>query len=122
MAGYNKRMPQQLNRIVMDGTLNSVRAIDLSILEKGRDADPMEWRIRKIDALRERMPCHNPLCNDGGFLLGDLIRELVRAGQTEYIGANYCVGQEGDPEKPETLVSCGTRFEVTAAIQYVPRG
>src|SRR3954470_3320201 len=111
-------MAALINRIVMDGTLEGLTRLDISILEKGRNADPMELRVRRRDAVRERFPCHNPLCNDGGLALGALLRELVRSRQTEYIGTDYCVGQEGDPEIPETLKSCQTRYEVSATLKF----
>jgi hypothetical protein len=111
-------MVREFNRVAMDGTVDSIIALDMRIEEKGRQANPIEVRINRRDSVRENIPCRNPLCNGGGLALGNLLRELVRDRQAEYVGANFCTGQEGDLEKPETLKSCTTRFEVQAELRF----
>lgn len=106
--------------IRIDGTLERLTHLRISILEKGKNADPMEMRITRVDAVRERIPCHNPLCEAGGFSLGDLLRDLVGSRQTDFIGTSFCTGQEQLHPEVEEFRSCRTRYEVHAALQFRP--
>jgi hypothetical protein len=106
------------NLVAVDGTLDHVYRLRLSILERGRSADPMELRILRHDAVRERIECHNPLCEGGGFSLGDLLRDLVHGRQSEFIGTSFCTGQEQVHPEVEEFRSCRTRFEVEAHIEF----
>jgi len=104
--------------IRIDGTLDRVESIRLSILEKGKNADPMERRILRVDAVRERVRCHNPLCQGGGFSLGDLLRDLVGSRQEEFVGTSFCAGQEQRHPEVEEFRSCRTRYEVQATLRF----
>ena len=106
------------NLVALDGTLDVVERLRISVQEKGRNAEPFELRIIHKDAIREHVPCHNPLCFDGGFSLGDLLREMVRSRQEELIGTSFCTGREGDPDEAGPHPSCSTRFEVEATLLY----
>jgi hypothetical protein len=106
--------PPERNRILVDGTLDALMRLRISVTEKGRGAEPFTWIMTARDAVRERVPCNNPDCFDGGFSLGDLLRELVRTGQSDYIGTCFCTGRVGDPELIQERPSCETRFETEA--------
>jgi hypothetical protein len=113
-----KKRPPRKNLVAIDGTLDGVKRIYVSILEKGKDASPFELRIVHRDAVREHVDCNNPACYNGGISLGDLLREMVRGQQEEFIGASFCTGQEGDPEEPGPHPSCATRFEIEATLRF----
>lgn len=106
------------NLIQIDGTLETVDRLQIAISEKGRNASPYDLRWGQKDAVREQIPCHNPLCFDGGFSLGDLLRELARGRQGEFIGTCFCTGREGDPELPGPRPSCGTRYDVDIRLNF----
>jgi len=110
--------PPERNRILIDGTLDALSRLFISITEKGRNAEPFAWRMSMREAVRERIPCNNPACFDGGFSLGDLLREMVKGRQSDYIGTCFCTGREGDPEMPGPHSSCATRFEVEISLHY----
>jgi hypothetical protein len=94
---HPKQAPEQKNLIALDGTLDRVQGLRLVIQEKGIEADPTQVRMHHRDSVKELIRCHNPNCFQGGFSLGNLLRELVRSRQEDYIGINYCKGYEGDP-------------------------
>ena len=98
--------------------MDRVDRIRISIHEKGRDANPFDLRIQHKDAVREHVDCNNPDCPNGGISLGDLLREMVRGRQEEFIGTSFCTGQEGDPEDPGPHPSCATRYEIEATLRY----
>lgn len=107
------------NLIAIDGTLDPVDLLHISVWEKGRSASPFELRIQHRDAVREYVDCNNPLCKGGGFSLGNVLRDLVNGRQTEFIGTSFCTGQETPhPEVPEPVRSCRNRFEIQARLQF----
>jgi hypothetical protein len=109
--------PPERNRILLDGTLDPIQSLAISVSESGRNAEPLAWRMTAREAVRERIPCNNPDCFDGGFSLGDLLRELVKSGQNDYVGTCFCTGQEGDPEMPGPRASCATRYAVEITLR-----
>ncbi len=104
--------------IRLDGTLDRVDQLRVAIQEKGRSADPMELRITRVDAVRERIRCHNPLCEGGGFSLGDLLRDLIAGRQTDFIGTSFCTGREQLHPEVEEFRSCRTRYDVHAQLSF----
>jgi hypothetical protein len=107
------------NLIAIDGTMDRIETIRITILEKGKNAEPFETRVWRRDAVRERVECNNPLCEGGGLALGDLIRELLRGRQNDYIGTSFCTGQEvAHPEVPDHVRSCRTRFDVESFLEF----
>ena len=103
------------NRIALDRTLDALSGLSIEVVEKGRRAWPTPYRLRHKDTIREFVVCHNPLCQGGGFSLGDVIRELVHSRQEDFIGTNFCIGQE---EIVGGTQSCRTRFEITAHLRF----
>jgi len=113
-----KKRPPRKNLVAIDGTLDRVDRLRVSIREKGEDANPFELRIAHRDAVREHVDCSNPSCYNGGICLGNLLREMVHGRQEEFIGTSFCTGQEGNPEEPGPHPSCATRFEIEATLRY----
>lgn len=114
-----KKRPPRKNLVAIDGTLDKLTRIHVTVKEKGVCAEPFELRIIHRESAREHVDCNNPNCFNGGFSLGNVLREMVAGRQEEFIGTSFCTGQEGDPE--ETLLphpSCGTRFEIEATLRY----
>jgi hypothetical protein len=112
-----KRVPRR-NLVALDGTLDKLDRIQIAVKEVGKNAEPFELRIIHKDAIREHVDCNNPACFNGGFSLGDVLRDMVRGRQEDFIGTNFCTGQEGDPEEEGPHPSCGTRYEVQAVLRF----
>jgi hypothetical protein len=113
-----KKRPPRKNLVALDGTLDAVSRMHVSIWEKGKEASPFEVRIVHRDAVREHVDRSNPFCYNGGICLGDLLREMVCGRQEEFIGTSFCTGQEGDPEDLGPHPSCATRFEINATLRF----
>lgn len=101
------------NLVAIDGTMDAVEGLHIHVVERGRRATPDDLHIRRVESVREHVPCHNPLCEGGGFSLGDVIRDWVRNRQEDFIGTSFCTGHEEQQ-------SCHTRFEIQAALRYRP--
>ncbi len=92
--------------------------MQIIIQEKGIDAEPFELRILHRDAIHEHVDCNNPACHNGGFSLGNVLREMIVNRQEEFIGTSFCTGTEGDPEEDLIHPSCSTRFEIQSILRY----
>lgn len=66
----------------------------------------------------EYIDCSNPLCYNGGFSLGHLIRNMVMSHQTELETTEYCQGYEGSPKGRKRYGPCEHRFKVKIEIKY----
>jgi hypothetical protein len=117
-AKLRKRSPRR-NLVAIDGTMDKIIRMNITVAEKGTNAEPFDLHISHRESIREHVECNNPECWNGGFSLGNVLREMVANRQEEFIGTSFCTGQEGDPE--EVLLhhpSCGTRFNIHATLEF----
>jgi hypothetical protein len=67
----------------------------------------------------EYINCSNPLCYNGGFDLGSILREMTyQARETRWSGSRSCQGYEGSPKGRKKYGPCFNRFEVAVEITY----
>jgi hypothetical protein len=66
----------------------------------------------------EYIDCSNPICYNGGFSLGSLIRNMVSTRQTELETTKFCQGYEGSPKGRKRYGPCEHRFKVKIEIKY----
>lgn len=66
----------------------------------------------------EYIDCSNRICYNGGFSLGQLIRNMVMSHKTELETTEYCQGYEGSPKGRKRYGSCDHRFKVKIEIKY----
>ena len=52
----------------------------------------------------EFINCRKPRCFNGGFSIGNILREMVRNRQTDQSLTVYCQGYEGSPKGARTTV------------------
>jgi hypothetical protein len=107
-----KKRPARQNLVALDGTLDRFERFHIVVKEIGKNAEPFELRIHHREAVREYVVCNNPDCYNGGFSLGNVLRDMLAGRQEEFIGTNFCTGQEGDPELEGPHPSCATRYDV----------
>jgi hypothetical protein len=68
----------------------------------------------------EYIDCHNPLCN-GGFLIGSIIRDMVRNRETGKEDVAYCFGHETSPKGRRVYGRCKNSFQYKVTITYKPQ-
>lgn len=68
----------------------------------------------------EYINCINPLCYNGGFSLGALLRYMVANGTTELDDHKICQGHEGSPKGRRNYGPCSNAFRVKVKIEYSP--
>ena len=66
----------------------------------------------------EFIDCSNPLCYNGGFSVGKILREMVREKETHYGGLKICQGYEGSPKGRRRYRRCINSWEVTIDLEY----
>ncbi|AKI97035.1 hypothetical protein [Kosmotoga pacifica] len=66
----------------------------------------------------EYIDCSNPLCYNGGFSIGSILREMVKKRQTELETLKLCQGHEGSPKGRRIYRKCMNFFKVKVSIKY----
>ena len=66
----------------------------------------------------EYVDCSNPLCYNGGFSLGEILREMVRNRQTHFEGSRICQGYEGSPKGRRKYRDCLNSWNIEVDITY----
>ncbi len=118
MAPPIKKHPLRRNLVAIDGTMDKIARLGVVSKEVGQNAEPFDLRIQHRDAVREYVECNNPNCFNGGFSLGNLLREMLLGRQEEFIGTSFCTGQLGTPEEPGPHPSCPTRYDVEIRLHF----
>ena len=68
--------------------------------------------------LGEYIDCTNPLCYNGGFGIGPVVREMVGGRETCREGAAICQGNEGSPKGWRIYRKCINHFRYTVELTY----
>lgn len=66
----------------------------------------------------EYIDCSNPLCYNGGFSIGRIIRRMVCNRETKQEGSEICQGYEGSPKGRRKYRDCLNFFKYTVIIKY----
>jgi len=66
----------------------------------------------------EYIDCRNPLCYNGGFSIGQILRDMVSKRQTHYEGSALCQGYEGSPKGRRHYRSCLSFWKIKVDIEY----
>jgi hypothetical protein len=82
----------------------------------GRDS-PVSRQYSK-DTLSEFVDCTNPICYNGGISIGNILRKMVKEGQTHFEGGQLCQGYEGSPKGRRKYNRCPVYFKVNITIEY----
>ena len=66
----------------------------------------------------EYVDCSNPSCYNGGFSIGQVLRDMVKNKQTDAEMSQICQGYEGSPKGKRRYRSCINSFTIKAHIVY----
>ncbi len=118
MASPTKKHAPRRNLVAIDGTMDKIARLRIVCKEVGQNAEPFDLRIQHRDAIREYVECNHPDCFNGGFSLGNLLREMLLSRQEDYVGTSFCTGQLGDPEDSGPHPSCPTRYDLEISLRF----
>jgi hypothetical protein len=64
----------------------------------------------------EHVECHNPLCQSGGFYIGEILRDMVLKRETHRKGTTMCAGRERMARR--YFRPCSNNFKYEIMIEY----
>lgn len=118
LVGERKFVPEE--QISFEEAFPEIEDVNVEVKETGKmyfkEWDEVTKTYRKQE-LGEYINCTNHLCYNGGFSIGDILREMIREGQTELKTNKFCKGYESSP-KGRRHSSCVNYFEIKVHIEY----
>ena len=88
------------------------------VKENGEGVHGSGSRIYRKGQFGEYIDCSNPLCYNGGFSIGSILREMVRNRQTELEESRKCQGYEGSPRGRCVYRDCWNSFEIRVSVKF----
>jgi hypothetical protein len=107
-------------KVSFDEAFPGIEDLTVEVEESGDDVINRNRKsiYRKQYFPGEYIDCSNPLCYDGGFSIGEILREMVRDKQTELEKSMLCQGNEGSPKGRRIYKKCMNFFNIKVSIKY----
>ena len=102
-----------------DKAFPGIESVRMEIKEIGSH----EYRKRGIsvytkETFREYHDCTNTLCYNGGFSMGQIVREMIQDNKTHWEGNKICQGYEGSPKGRRKYRKCVNMWSIKVDIEY----
>jgi hypothetical protein len=91
--------------------------IEVEEIGDGVDRDSGCRRYKK-DSFGEYINCSNPVCYNGGFSIGGVLRYMIASRQSDFETTKGCQGYEGSPKGKRYYRRCFNRFKIRVHIDY----
>jgi len=75
-------------------------------------------RVYTSPRIGEFVNCSNPVCYNGGFPVGQILRQMVRNRQTHLEDHRKCKGYEGSPKGRIEYRPCFNHWDITVDVVY----
>ncbi|MBT1247356.1 MULTISPECIES: hypothetical protein [unclassified Thermosipho (in: thermotogales)] len=97
-----------------------IEDIVINVEESGRWINKWNYKrtYTKQNFPGEYIDCRNPLCYNGGFSMGAILRNMVKNRQTELETLEVCQGYEGSPKGKKFYKKCLNQFKIKVSIKY----
>lgn len=96
-----------------------IEHIRVEVIESGEGInDWNEKRTYSKHDMGEYINCHNKRCYNGGFSIGQIIRQMIYENKTELETTEFCQGYEGSPKGRKKYQDCMNYFEIKVGIKY----
>jgi len=93
-------------------------AVRVAIRKDGpMDGDPQTRFLTIQNPPGEYIRCSNSRCTDGGWCIGDVLRDMIAKGETSRKAGGICAGQER--MNRSSFRKCLTHFSAEITISYV---
>jgi hypothetical protein len=96
----------------------SVEDVTVELTETGEGRWSGSARKLGKAALGEFIDCHNPLCFNGGFSVGQILREMISKNKIELETTRLCQGYEGSPGGRRIYRPCVNHFDIKVRLKY----
>jgi hypothetical protein len=97
-----------------------VRVEESGYSPSGMYFDAPNIRIYDEKTLGEYINCSNRHCYNGGFSIGQILREMVQQKKSHDETTRICQGYEGSPKGKKRYRSCVNYFKISVDIEYNP--
>ncbi|MBI2656911.1 hypothetical protein HYX03_04170 [Candidatus Woesearchaeota archaeon] len=99
---------------------SEIKSVIVDVEETGYGINQWNHKSRYTEkTLGEFINCQNPICYNGGFSVGSILREMIKNKQTTISGKyEGCQGYEGSPKGKRRYRSCINHFKVSVQINY----
>jgi len=103
-----------------DKAFPEIEDVKIEVTESGEGTTQLncEHIYRKQTFPGEYINCHNPLCYNGGFSIGEIIRNMTESKQAELVIHKICQGYEGSPKGRRRYGRCQNSFDIKVTIEY----
>ncbi len=94
---------------------------DVSVVVEEQGDGVSKWTSTRSygkSSVGEYIDCSNPLCYNGGFSIGSILREMVRNKDTHKEASEGCRGYEGSPKGRRKYRDCMNYFKIKIDIKY----
>lgn len=113
-------------KVPFETAFPEIASVDVEFTETGHgiwDAGKRYrgYRAGSRDSLGEYIDCSNSLCYNGGFSIGNILREMVRNKETRREFSALCQGNEGSPKGRRIYRKCLNFFKGIITIVYKPQ-
>lgn len=103
-----------------DKAFPGISNIKVEIERSGDDVN--DWN-RKMTYSKDRFPgeyidCNNSLCYNGGFSIGEIIRNMTMNKETTHESSKMCQGNEGSAKGRRIYRRCYNSFKIKVNTQY----
>lgn len=105
-------------KVTFDDAFPEIQDVCVEIKETGNGVWGEGTTVLKKGTIGEYVNCSNTLCYNGGVSIGSILREMVRAKQTELKTHKKCQGYEGSPKGMRKYRDCFNFFEIHALVTY----
>jgi hypothetical protein len=107
-------------KVTFDEAFPQIEDLKVEVIESGHGIIGQSRKsfYRKQYFPGEYINCSNPLCYNGGFSIGSILREMVSNKQTELETTESCQGYEGSPKGRRKYKGCLNFFKIKISIKY----
>jgi hypothetical protein len=105
-------------KVSFEEAFPEIKDISIEVTEKGKGVMPEFNTMIYSNNIGEFINCSNDVCYNGGFSIGEIIREMIASGQSELDTTKKCQGYEGSPKGRKRYRSCLNYFKIKVSIIY----
>ena len=105
-------------KVSFDEAFPQIEDVVVEVKESGHGIRRDNRRVYRKPYLGEYIDCSNPICYNGGFSIGAILREMVRNRQAELETSKICQGYEGSPKGKRKYRDCVNFFKIKVSVKY----
>ena len=105
-------------KTTFDKAFPKIKNINIEVIENGLYMNESRISHYCKTNTSECVNCTNPRCHNGGFNVGEIIRDMVYKKETERDSSAECQGNEGRHKSRDIRTKCLNSFSYKILIEY----